>query len=108
MAREGGDREFVLVEDKSSDPDDRDAGTDATELVAVPDADSRFPGLVPVETAEETGFVLVDDESEETGFIIVEDDERRPARDDRDALVRVDDPESAFPGVATLSPDHGR
>jgi len=86
MGREKSDREFVLVDDDpgtefvivEEEPADADARRD-DELVAVPDADARFPGLVPVESLTETGFVIVDEPVEETGFRIVED-----ARDDGD------------------------
>ncbi|MFC6728076.1 hypothetical protein ACFQDG_05410 [Natronoarchaeum mannanilyticum] len=87
MDREESDREFVVVDD---DPDTdfvivEEESADAEsrrddELVAVPDADARYPGLVPVESLTETGFVIVDEPVEETDFVIVED-----AREDGDA-----------------------
>jgi len=80
MGREESDREFVVVDD---DPGTdfvivEEESTDAEsrrddELVAVPDADARYPGLVPVESLTETGFVIVDEPVEETDFVIVED-----------------------------------
>jgi len=91
MDREGSDREFVVDDDPNTDfviveeePSDTESRRD-DELVAVPDADARYPGLAPVESLTETGFVIVDEPAEETDFVIVED-----AREDGDA-----DPEPA-------------
>ena len=81
--------DFVLV-----DEDDTE-----TDLVAVPDADARYPGLRPVDALGESGFVLVEEpeeteETEDTGFVIVDDDseDRLPATH----------PDRSFPGIDTI------
>ncbi|QSG03330.1 hypothetical protein [Natranaeroarchaeum sulfidigenes] len=77
--------DFVLLEDEQEE----------TGLVAVPDADARYPGLQPVESIGETGFVIVEepDDIGETDFVIVEDDGESdlPARH----------PDRSFPGIDT-------
>lgn len=80
MNRDAADREFVLLEDDPGtdfviveEPAETDARRD-DELVAVPDAEARYPGLVPVESPTETEFVIVEEPVEETGFRIVEDE----------------------------------
>jgi|GEM_PF-4882596 hypothetical protein len=78
--------DFVLVDEDGTE----------TDLVAVPDANARYPGLRPVDALDESGFVLVEEsgETEETGFVIVEDDseERLPATH----------PDRSFPGIDTI------
>lgn len=77
--------DFVLIEDD----------TEETGLVSVPDAEARYPGLQPVESLGETGFVIVDesDDIEETEFVIVEEEggSELPARH----------PDRSFPGIDT-------
>lgn len=116
MDREERDREsvvdddpatdFVIVEEESADADRRD-----DELVAVPDADARYPGLVPVESLTETDFVIVDEPVEETDFVVVEAE-----RDEADAdpelagdteLVSSDDTELVLADDADLVPAYG-
>jgi len=102
MGREESDREFVVVDDDpgtdfvivEEESADADSPRD-DELVAVPDADARYPGLVPVESLTETGFVIVDEPVEETGFVIVED-----AREEGDV-----DPEQAGDTELVLAGD---
>ncbi len=78
--------DFVLVDEDETE----------TDLVAVPDADARYPGLRPVDALGESGFVLVEEreETEDTGFVIVDDDpeERLPATH----------PDRSFPGIDTI------
>jgi|GEM_PF-3859788 len=101
---DGPDTDFVIVEDEPADAESRRND----ELVAVPDADARYPGLVPVESLTETGFVIVDEPVEETDFVIVED-----VRDEGDAepepagdteLVPAKDTELALAGDSDLVP----
>jgi len=88
---DGPDTDFVIVEDESTDAESRRDD----ELVAVPDADARYPGLVPVDSLTETGFVIVDEPVDETDFVIVED-----AREDGDA-----EPEPAADTELVLAED---
>lgn len=78
--------DFVLVDEDETE----------TDLVAVPDADARYPGLRPVDALGESGFVLVEEreETEDTGFVIVDDDseDRLPATH----------PDRSFPGIDTI------
>lgn len=76
--------EFVLVDEEVE-----------TELVAVPDADARYPGLQPVESLGETGFVIVEepDDSGDSGFVIVEEE--------ADSELPVRHPDRSFPGIDT-------
>lgn len=82
---DGEDTDFVIVDE---DPTD-------TGIVAVPDADARYPGLQPVEALSETGFVLLDHDTEQsnTDFVLVEDS-------DEESLPRVH-PDQSFPGIDT-------
>lgn len=86
MNRDEAVREFVVLEDDpgtefvivEAEPAD-DEPKSSEELVPVPDAGARYPGLVPVESLTETNFVIVEEQTEETGFRIVEDE---PTTDD--------------------------
>ncbi len=113
MHREEDDREFVVVDDDPGTDfvivEDESASADSRrddELVAVPDADARYPGLVPVESLTETGFVIVDEPVEETDFVIVERDdgdaEPKPAGDME--LVPAGDTELVLADDADLVP----
>ncbi|SNZ12399.1 hypothetical protein SAMN06269185_1695 [Natronoarchaeum philippinense] len=75
--------DFVIVE---ADPEDADARQDDA-LVAVPDADARYPGLMPVEWRTETGFEIVEESTTETGFHIVPDEQAAGVSDPDDGVA---------------------
>ncbi len=95
--------EFVIVEEESADADARRDD----ELVAVPDADARYPGLVPVDSLTETGFVIVDEPVAETDFVIVEDEREGSGGESTEGVASDADVEIVPTPDAELVPVEG-
>ncbi len=95
MTPDDSETGFVLVDDEESTDFVLVEEDEETDLVSVPDADARYPGLQPVESIGETGFVIIEEPtgSEETDFVIVEEE--------RGSELPARHPDRSFPGIDT-------